>query len=188
MGNENVKKAKVNTLDEFLHGKALSLEVIVTREDKDKCALLHFIDKETGISLFDKWVRKDNLFGENKTPDNENIGGQEPYVMLFWRRIEKIVTGDFVGNMDCQLSALTLLCKFIQMNTGKLVKRRTKKPLTMSDIADALNVSVRRAAGIVADLKANGFMERKENAYFICRDCYAKGRTVKDATKGKINK
>ena len=175
MSNENVKNKNVKSLDAFLCGNRLSLETIITREDIGEYTLLHFADKETGIQLFEQWVKKDNLFNKEEKPKNENIGGREPYVKLYYRRIDKVVEGDFIGGLDSQLSALTLLCKYIQMNTGKLVKKRTKKPLTMADIAQALNVSVRRAADIVANLKANGFMERKDNAYFVSRKFYSKG-------------
>jgi hypothetical protein len=178
MGNENKENKNVNTLNDFIEGKCLSLETIITREDRDEYILLHFIDKETGISLFDQWIKKGNLFKREEKPKNENIGGQEPYVRLYYRRIDKVVNGgEFVGGLDSQLSTLTLLCKHIQMNTGKLVKKRTKKPLTMADIAQTLNVSVRRAADIIANLKANGFVERKDNAYFVNRKFYFKGRT-----------
>lgn len=181
MSSENKKNENVNSLEEFINGKRLSLEIIVTREDRDKCTLLHFVDKGTGAVLFDQWVRKDRLFNnEKEKPKNENIGGQEPYVKIYYRRVDKVIEGDFVGGLDSQLSTMTLLCKHIQMNTGKLVKKRTKKPLTMADIAKTLNVSVRRAADIVANLKANGFIERKDNAYFVSRDFYSKGRTVKE--------
>lgn len=180
MSNENRRNVNVKGLDEFLHGKKLSLETIVTREDSKTYTLLHFIDKETGIPLFDKWVRKDNLFSEGKNTDNENTGGREPYVMLFYRRLKKVFHGEFVGNMDCQLSSLTLLSEFIQMNTGKLINKRTKKPLTQANIAKELGLSVRRTAEILADLKKNGIIVRQDSAYFIKREFLAKGRTVKE--------
>jgi DNA-binding MarR family transcriptional regulator len=148
----------------------------VTREDKDKYCLLHFIDKGTGIPLFQEWRRKDRLFGDSDN-DNENTGGREPYAMLFFRKIKKVFKKEYVGSMDCQLSSLVILSEFIQMNTGRLVKKRSKKPLTQSDIAKELGVSVRRAAEILSNLKANGILERKDGAYAVKREYLAKGRT-----------
>ena len=179
MSNENRRNKNVKSLDDFLHGKKLSLETIMTREDSETYTLLHFIDKETGVPLFDKWVRKDNMFGENKNADNENTGGREPYVMLFYRRLKKVFRGEFVGNMDCQLSSLTLLSEFIQMNTGKLINKRTKKPLTQADIAKELGLSIRRTAEILSDLKSNGIIVRQDNAYFVKREFFAKGRAFR---------
>jgi Mn-dependent DtxR family transcriptional regulator len=63
------------------------------------------------------------------------------------------------------------------MNTGRLIKKRTKKPLTQNDIAKELGVSVRRAAEILSNLKTNGILERKDGAYVIKREFIARGRT-----------
>jgi hypothetical protein len=179
MEGESNEKKNVNNLNEFIDGKRLSLEVIVTRENRDKYCLLHFMDKGTGIELFQEWRRKDMLLGDNDK-DNENTGGREPYAMLFFRKIKKVFKGEYVGSMDCQLSSLVILSEFVQMNTGKLVKKRTKKPMTQGDIAKELGVSVRRAAELISNLKANGILERKDGAYAIKREFIAKGRATHD--------
>jgi hypothetical protein len=175
MEGENKDKKNVKPLNAFLDGKRLSLEVVMSREDKDSWCLLHFVDKETGVTLFQEWRRKDSLFGDSEK-ENENTGGREPYAMLFFRKIKNVFKGKYVGSMDCQLSSLVLLSEFIQMNTGRLIKKRTKKPLTQGDIAKELGVSVRRAAEILSNLKTNGILERKDGAYVIKREFIARGR------------
>jgi biotin operon repressor len=177
MEHENKRAENVKKLEEFLAGKRLSLEIIISREDKEdrKSTLFHFVDKDTGIELFSEWRKADKLFGGEKK-ETENIGGREPYAMLFTRRVKKVFSGEYVGSKDSQLSALVLLSEYIQMNTGKLVKKKSKKPLTQQDIAKELGLSVRRTATILADLKANGVIERQDGAYLIKREFLARGR------------
>lgn len=176
MGNfENNKNENVNTLGEFLSGERKAVEIVVEREDKDGWTLLHFINKETGKEFHHQWVRKSRVFSD-KIPKGEYTGGLEPYVMLFYRRIEKVFKGDYAGHRLIQLGALNVLSSFIQMNTGKLINKKTKQPLKQKDIAKALGVSLRTTAEILSNLKENGFLERKEGAYFIKRYFIAKGR------------
>jgi len=177
MKGENKKNPKVNRLAEFLEGKSKAIEVILEREDKEAWSLLHFLDKETGALLFDKWGRKNDLFGTKVKNESENYGGLEPYVMFHPKRVKEVFKGDYVGNMQSQITALTFLSEYIQSNTGKLVNKRTKKPLTRQEIAKDLGLSVRRASEIISDLKANRLLERRGNAYYIPREFYAKGRT-----------
>lgn len=177
MEYENERAENVKKLEEFLAGKRLSLEIIISREDKEdkKSTLFHFVDKDTGIELFSEWRRADKLFGGEKK-ETENIGGREPYAMLFTRRVKKVFSDKYVGSRESQLSALVILSEYIQMNTGKLVKKKTKKSLTQQDIAKELGLSVRRTATILADLKANGVIERQDGAYLIKREFLARGR------------
>lgn len=172
---ENNKNENVNTLCEFLAGTRKSTEMIVEREDLGRWTLLHFINKDTGKEFHHQWVKRSRVFSD-KIPNGEYTGGEEPYVMLFYRRIKKVFDGDYVGSKSQQITALFVLSEFIKMNTGKLIKKRTKQPLKRIDIAKALGVSVRTAAEILSNLKENGFLERKEGAYFIKRYFIAKGR------------
>lgn len=173
-----MKNPKVNRMNEFIVGIRKALDVVIEREDRDKWTLLHFIDKQTGAEVLpSKWVRKDNICGKLPEDGSERVGGEEPYVMLFYRRVNKVFKENPVGGMDCQLSTLVILSQFIQMNTGKLVNKRTKEAMTRKEIARELGISVRRAAGILSDLKANGLIVRKDNAYVVPREFIAKGRT-----------
>lgn len=175
MDSENKENKNVNTLSEFLAGTRKSTEMIVEREDLGGWTLLHFINKDTGKEFHRQWVRKSRVFSD-EIPKGEYTGGAEPYVMLFYRRIEKVFKGDYKGHKLIQLGALNVLSSFVQMNTGKLINKRTKQPLKQKDIAKALGVSVRTTAEILSNLKENGFLERKEGAYFIKRHFIAKGR------------
>lgn len=175
MDSENKENGNVNTLGEFLAGTRKSTEMIVEREDLGGWTLLHFINKDTGKEFHRQWVRKSRVFSD-KIPKGEYTGGAEPYVMLFYRRIKKVFDGDYVGSKSQQITALFVLSEFIKMNTGKLINKRTKQPLKQKDIAKALGVSVRTTAEILSNLKENGFLERKEGAYFIKRHFIAKGR------------
>ena len=183
-----MKNPKVNTLSEFLEGRSKILDIVVEREDKDSWTLLHFRDRDTGIELFTKWQRKDSIFETKKEKDNENYGGADPYVMMHTKSIKKVFLGEYVGNMDCQLSAMTILSEFIQSGTGKIVKPRTKEAMKRKDIARELGVSERRAAGIIGDLKNNGLIERREDAYYVPRKFYAKGKARRCDTTSKIRK
>jgi hypothetical protein len=175
MDNENKENENVNTLGEFLAGERKAIEMVVEREDLGGWTLLHFINKDTGKEFHRQWVRKGRVFSD-EIPKGEYTGGSEPYVMLFYRRIEKVFKGDYTGHRLIQLGALNVLSSFVQMNTGKLINKRTKQPLKQKDIAKALGVSVRTTAEILSNLKENGFLERKEGAYFIKRYFIAKGR------------
>jgi len=175
MDSENKENENVNTLGEFLAGERKVIEMVVEREDKGGWTLLHFINKDTGQEFHSQWVRKSRVFS-NEIPKGEYTGGAEPYVMLFYRRIEKVFKGDYTGHRLIQLGALNVLSSFVQMGTGKLINKRTKQPLKQKDIAKALGVSIRTTAEILSNLKENGFLERKEGAYFIKRYFIAKGR------------
>ena len=179
MEDKNKKIPKVNRLAEFLEGKSKVVEIVLEREDKKDWTLLHFVDKETGAEIWQKWGRKGDLFGTKVKKDTENYGGVEPYVMFHPKRLKKVFKGDYVGNMQNQITALTFLSEYIQSNTGKLINKRTKKPLTRQEIAKDLGLSVRRTSEIISDLKTNGFLERRNNAYYVHRDFYAKGRSFK---------
>lgn len=179
MEDKNKKIPKVNRLAEFLEGKSNAIEVVLEREDKKDWSLLHFVDKETGAEIWRKWGRKNDLFGTKAKNESENYGGLDTYVMLHPKRVKEVFRNGYVGNVDSQIKALTFLSEYIQSNTGKLVNKRTKKPLTRQEIADDLGLSIRRASEIISDLKSNGFLERKNNAYYVRREFYAKGRSFK---------
>jgi hypothetical protein len=186
--NENKKNENVKCLEDFCRGDSSILDVVISREDREAYTLLHFMDAKTGIELFSQWRRKDNLWGKKKQPHGERIGNKEPYAMLFYRRIKKVFSKEYVGNRDCQLSALVMLSEFIQMGTGKLIDKRTKKPLTRDKVAMVLGLSVIRTAEIISDLKTNGIVERKNNAYYIKREFILRGRIIKCDTTSQIPK
>ena len=178
--NENNKNENVNSLEEFCSGDRKTLNVIMSREDMDKCTLLHFIDADTGVELFSQWRRKEDIFGDKKIPQGERIGRREPYALLFYKNIKKVLEGEeFVGNVDCQLATLMKLTEFVQMGTGRLINKRSKKPLTREGIAKVLGLSVRRTATILSNLKKNGFIERIGGSYVVNRRYIARGKEVK---------
>ncbi len=161
--------------------------VIISYETAKNSILLHVTDCNSGKELFTKWLPKRVLEGalSDEISKGHYTGGLKPYAMLFYEEIISIIeSGKFVGNVDSQLSTLVFLSKYIEMNTGRLIKRRKylgKYPsLKREEIAEIIGMSERQTARILCNLKKNKFLKKNKDGYYIPRNIICRGKTVKN--------
>lgn len=178
-----------NGLSRVFLGKSSQAEqrtVIISYEKAKNSILLHVTDCATGSEIITKWLPKKVLEGalSDEVPKGHYTGGLKPYAMLFYEEIISIIeSGKFVGNVDSQLSTLVFLSKYIEMNTGRLIKRRKYlgkyQSLKRKEIAEIIGMSERSTARILSDLKKNKFLKKKSDGYYIPRNIICRGKTVK---------
>lgn len=128
---------------------------------------------EDFLLSFVKYVNPKTL-EQSKTP--RHSGGKKPYVMLMVDEVERL-RKDGVKNVEELVGYLACLSKNIEWNTGKLVKKRTKKPLKYKDLQGMFPCSKNKLNRILKDLKEQDLLYGTQEGYFISPRIIKKGKS-----------
>ena len=125
-------------------------------------------DKETEYTLHEFWTSK---LGQKLNMNKKSTGGKKPYVMLMTEALYNTnITPTNIGY-------LIKLTHNIEWGTGRLIDRKTKKPLTGDSIASVLGTSSSTVDKLIKDLKQNNAIRKESDGYFISTELFKKGGT-----------
>ena len=167
----------MNTIRQFLNGEInvidLGSGVILSKEVAPSSELWHLSVNGAEEKTF--WVSsKPNDVKQPKKGNYTN--GKPPYTMAMSNPVKTLVSDENVqGDIFTQLGVLTALGRNMEFSTGKLVNRRTKKPLTRKDILSITKFSHNKLDKILRDMKATGLIEHTADGYFVSRKYIKKG-------------
>lgn len=115
--------------------------------------------------------------GKNKPPP-KNTGGKKSYIMLMTKELKKLKKSDVENKIEL-IGFLTYMSDYIEWGTGKLINKRTKKPLKYDDLLQISELNNRKLNTILADLKRLDLLEHTPEGYFISQIIAKKGKTIK---------
>lgn len=161
-----------NETKEYILGErnATRDEFILSRECSGSAEFVSVSLPENPEPIYILWTKKpskankNQATGEISTP--KHIGGKRPYIMLMQDQSNIINALSF--------NAAGLLMKllsggFIAWNTGQLIDRRSKKPLTINDIHKRYKLSIPAIKAIMKELTDNELIKynRSQRAYIL---------------------
>jgi hypothetical protein len=173
--------------EEYIRGErnATRDEFILSREKAGNAERIYISvignDDQDIVRIYETWAKKcrripvsnpDIADIPQKSPTPKHTGGKRPYIMVMQDR----------SIDDLSIEARGLLFTIfmrnnIEWHTGKLINRRTKKPLTIKDISMLANVGILKTKGILAQLEKQKILSynNRAKAYFINQDFAKKG-------------
>jgi hypothetical protein len=167
-GQQNV------TIDRFILG----------REKVGNSELIFVSLPEYEEPLFALWNSKKEAKKHKKTEiegdivfevkEPKSAGNKETYVMLMPNAIAEL------NKKKVSIESLGFLMKItdrIEWNTGRLIRKRDKKSMTVDMLAKYAGIGILKTKSIIKELSKNGvlFYLRNERAYFINPDYMRKG-------------
>jgi hypothetical protein len=116
---------------------------------------------------------------KRKRSDNpQNTGGKKPYLMLMIDEVFNLKK-DGVKNVEEMIGYLVSLGKNIEWNTGKLIHKRSKKPLLYKDILKLYGCGNRKLNRLLNEMQEHDLLFHTEEGYFISPKFIKKGRMNK---------
>lgn len=96
----------------------------------------------------------------------KHTGGKRPYVMLMQDQ------QDIINALTLEATGLLLKLMaggFVEWNTGRIIDRRTKKPLTITMIRTRYKLGERKTKSLIKELTDNKIIEydHKQRSYFF---------------------
>lgn len=154
-------------------------DAIISREvAPNGCELIRIICEDNEIYQF--WNNP-----EKKPPDKppKHIGGKKPYIMLMIDEVKKL-KDQKVKNAGELLGCLVYLAEFVEWGTGRLIKKRSKKPIRYKDLLEILPYGNSKLNHVLTDLKKYGLLSNSSEGYFISDNLIKKGKkTNKEAVR-----
>jgi len=129
---------------------------------------------EDNVNIFEVWYNPKQK-NSNKGPP-KHTGGKKPYIMLMVDEVEKL-RNQGVGNVEELIGYLVCLGKYIEWNTGRLVQKRSKKPLKYADLQKIFPCGNRKLNKILAELKEHDLLFGTKEGYFVSTRFIKKGKT-----------
>lgn len=173
--------------EEYIRGErnATRDEFILSREKAGNAERIYISvvceNNQEPVRIYETWAKKckripvstpDITNIPQKSPPPKNTGGKRPYVMIMQdRNIDDL-------SIEARGLLFTIFIRNnIEWHTGKLINRRTKKPLAIKDISMLANVGILKTKGILAQLEKQKILSYNNSAkaYFINQDFAKKG-------------
>ena len=170
-------------LAEYLAGQrnAVRDTFILSREKSNgaECVSVSLPDDPTPI--YNLWTKKKQrgkpteATGEIVKP--KHIGGKRPYIMLMQDQQDAIYN---LSNDAAALLIKLMAGGFIAWETGEIIDRRSKKPLTTVDIMKRFKFSENKLKAALKGLNDQNIImyDRSKRAYFLDRKIAKKGGGV----------
>ncbi|MDF2563710.1 MAG: hypothetical protein K0Q53_105 [Massilibacillus sp.] len=151
----------------------IKTEVIISREPTNKgTELIHFSVGEK--ELYQVWKNSND---NNVKP--KSTGGKKPYIMLMVQEVIKLKKTS-IENIEEVIGFLVLLAENIEWNTGKLINKRSKKPLKYVDLQKTYSGSKYKFEKTMKILKNNDLLTHTPEGYFISSKLIKKGKMSKE--------
>lgn len=136
-------------------------------------------DKEEPI--YKLWTRKKRTYkkpsqavGEIEVKQPKHTGGKRPYIMLMQDQRDTI---NKLSNHAAGLMMKLLAGGFVEWDTGRLIDRRSKKPLTISMVRARYKLDTTKTKTLIKELTENKVIkyDRKQRSYFFNANFAKKG-------------
>lgn len=129
---------------------------------------------EDSIVLEEWWKNPKKPAKKDKDPP-KHTGGKQPYVMLMVKEIEKL-GGEGVKNVAELVGHISLLGDYIEWNTGKLINKRTKKPLKYKEVQTIFKCGNKKLNRLLARMKEHELIFAIDGGYRISPRFVKKGK------------
>jgi hypothetical protein len=126
------------------------------------------------LVLFSWWDNPKKPAKKDKDPP-KHTGGKQPYVMLMTKEVEKLGEKG-VKNVAELVGHLSLLGDYIEWNTGKLINRRTKKPLKYKEVQTIFSCGNKKLNRLLGDMKKHELLYSTDSGYVISSRLIKKGK------------
>lgn len=128
-------------------------------------------DELPDIVLVEQWKNPEKKKGD-KPP--KHSGGKKPYIMLMVDEIEKL-RSQGVTNVEELIGYLVCLGKYIEWNTGRLILKRSKKPLRYKDLRETFPCGNKKLNKILAELEDHDLLFKAQDGYSVSGRFIRKG-------------
>lgn len=123
--------------------------------------------------LYEYWHNPNAVKRNNDTP--KHTGGKKPYLMLMLEEVSKLRESG-VKNVEELLGYLVSLGEHIEWNTGRLIHKRSKKPLQYKDLLDIYKCSKPKLNKMIGLMKEHDLLYYKDTGYYISPRLIKKGK------------
>lgn len=160
---------------------AVKDEFILSRETIGNVEHVYVSLPEDENPIHDFWTKRGRRIkakpGDINTevvsaPGPKHTGGKRPYIMLMQDRPVSELS------FDARAFLFTIFCEnFIEWHTGKVVDRRSKKPLTTKKMAKTFGIGIVRLKKVVSELESKGIISynSRQSCYIVSQDFAKKG-------------
>lgn len=134
-------------------------------------------DGDGDLILSTWWENPNKPANKDKSPP-KHTGGKQPYVMLMINEVEKLREKG-VKNVEEITGYLVSLGKNIEWNTGRLIHKRSKKPLKYTDLQTIFSCGNKKLNRLLAEMKKHELLFSTDSGYCISPRFIKKGKTKK---------
>lgn len=106
----------------------------------------------------------------------KHTGGKQPYIMLMVNEVESL-REQGVKNIEELIGYVVILGKYIEWNTGKLIHKRSKKPLMYKDLQEIYSCSKPKLNKMINLMKEHDLLYYTDEGYFISSKYIKKGKS-----------
>lgn len=112
---------------------------------------------------------------DNKKPP-KHTGGKKPYLMLMINEVEEL-RNQGVKNVEELIGYVACLGKYIEWNTGRLIHKRSKKPIQYKDLVEIYKCSKPKLNKMINLMKEHDLLYYTDEGYFISQKYIKKGKS-----------
>jgi len=151
-------------------------DIILSRETTSSgYELIHISAAFNDELIYRFWNNPNETKGEPK-----HTGGKKPYIMLLTDEIKKLKKQG-VANIEEMVGFIVCLGGNIEWGTGRLINKRSKKPLKYEDIKGIFSGGKWKLDRIISELKEHNLLYNTQEGYFISTDFIKKGKSTPGA-------
>lgn len=112
--------------------------------------------------------------GDGNARRAKHTGGKRPYAMVMQDMADVIRD---ISIDSCGLLMKIVCCGCIEWHTGRVIDKRSKKPMTMRMMASEFGIGIVKAKSMLAELTHKKVFryDRSQRAYFVERSLVKKG-------------
>jgi hypothetical protein len=155
---------------------AVQKNLMIGRERLDTGAELIVVTDYEGTMpkiIISGWRSKNKHQRKNAIP--KHTGGKPSYIKLYSRFFEKLQQqGQQPKLKDAEIGTALRIAAFADWKTGKLIDKKTKKPLNLAALSNKLGYSKRTMIDRVEALQENGIIKQRDGCYYMNREYFAK--------------
>jgi len=160
----------------FLNGSVNAVkqgELILSREIVGSSHIIKvsLATDDTTIPMYEFWHNPKKIKASQQP---KHTGGKKPYIMVMVAEVEKL-RGKGIKNTEELVGFLVCLGQYIQWHTGKLIHKRSKKPVQYKDLQGIFGYGNKKLNRILGDLKKHDLLYSTREGYFISSSLIKKG-------------
>lgn len=163
-----------NQLLNFMNGdtNVIKIETIISREITPQGMEYVHITTMDGRMNYNFWHNPNNTKKESQP---KNTGGKKPYLMLMVEQLDKLRSKN-VSNVEELVGFMVCMGSSIEWGTGKLIHKRSKKPLKYIDLQKMFSGGRHKLDRIIRELRENDLLSSNQEGYFISSELIKKGK------------
>lgn len=100
-------------------------------------------------------------------PERKHTGGKKPYIMVMVEKIRALQKENSDLNLENILGSAVMLADNIEWNTGLLVNKRKKTPLSFADLRKIYGCSNDKLARKIKEMESVGVLLKDKEGYKI---------------------